>query len=161
MRGRKPTPTVLKLVHGNPGKRKIPDNLFTPKAQKPSCPRHIKGVARKEWNRITKILSGVITDADRGALAMLCVNWAHHVEAIEQMQKLVDAGGPTALLVKSPSGYPMQSPWLSIANRSQEMYAKLCTEFGLTPSSRTRVAMNPGNNKPQPNSSWGQFKKES
>jgi P27 family predicted phage terminase small subunit len=43
------------------------------------------------------------------------------------------------MLVKSPSGYAIQNPWLSIANKAFDQMMKLMTEFGMTPSSRSRV----------------------
>lgn len=41
-------------------------------------------------------------------------------------------------VVKSPSGYPIQSPYLAIANKAHEQMTKLLAEFGMTPSSRSR-----------------------
>lgn len=42
-------------------------------------------------------------------------------------------------MVKAPSGFPVQSPFLAIANKALEQMTKLMIEFGMTPSSRTRV----------------------
>lgn len=158
-RGRKPTPTHLKLIHGNPGHRPIPLDQFTPIAKCPDCPTHLIGEARKEWDRVTAVLTGVISDCDRGALAMLCTSWARHLEAEQEMAKMAIAGG-TGLLIKSPKGYPIQSPWLSISNRAHEMYSKMCVEFGLTPSSRTRVSKNASRTPEdigRTSEGWGQF----
>lgn len=153
MRGRKPVPTVLKLVRGNPGRRPIPIDEFTPIAKKPACPRHLKAEARKEWNRLTKILKGVVSDADRTCLSLLCTAWARHLEA----EAKLEADG--AVLI-SPKGYPLQSPWLAISNRAHDMHVKLCVEFGLTPSSRTRVSKNasrPMEDISRKAQGWGQF----
>lgn len=139
-RGRKPTPTHLRLVRGNPSKRPIPINDLRLPSARPACPRHLTGEARKEWNRLVRLLPGVITHADRGALTMICTTWARFIEAELAIKALAEkSGGGTGLFVKSPKGYPMQSPWLAVSNRAQEMYARLCVEFGLTPSARTRV----------------------
>ena len=43
------------------------------------------------------------------------------------------------LVFKSPTGYPQQSPWLSIANKQLEILARYLTEVGLSPSSRQRL----------------------
>jgi len=96
---------------------------------------------------------------------MVCTTWGRYLEAENQIKAMADqAGGGSGLFVKSPKGYPMQSPWLAVSNRAQEMYAKLCVEFGLTPSSRTRVpgaTMEPaqlrGAESAKPG--WGQFKR--
>ena len=43
-------------------------------------------------------------------------------------------------MVKSPEkGFPMKSPYLSIADQALETMRKLMFEFGLTPSSRSRI----------------------
>jgi P27 family predicted phage terminase small subunit len=54
------------------------------------------------------------------------------VHANRQIQEF----GP---LVKAPSGYPMQSPFLAIANKAFDQMRAMLTEFGMTPSSRTKV----------------------
>ncbi len=38
-----------------------------------------------------------------------------------------------------PSGYIQQNPWLTISNKQLELMAKLMSELGLSPVSRTRV----------------------
>jgi len=46
-------------------------------------------------------------------------------------------------VIKSPSGFPIQSPYLAIANKAMDQMTKLLTEFGMSPSSRTCVAVAP------------------
>lgn len=162
MRGRKPTPTVLKLIRGNPGRRKIPIDEFQPEAAIPECPPHIIGAARDEWDRVTKLLSQVICEADRGALSMLCTAWGRYVEAEKQINLMAEHGVGAGLFIKAPkSNYAMQSPWLAVSNRAIELHTKLCLEFGLTPSARTRVSTNnvrpKGGGKGPDSGGWGQF----
>lgn len=76
---------------------------------------------------------GLLTIADRAALAAYCQSWARWFEAEEQLQK-------TPPLLKTPSGYVQQSPWLSIANKQLELMGRYMSELGLTPSARTRLA---------------------
>ena len=47
MKGRKPTPTHLKLVKGNPGKRKLPINEPKPARDFPDVPHHLSGLRRQ------------------------------------------------------------------------------------------------------------------
>ena len=91
-------------------------------------------MARVEWERITPILEalGLLSPLDRSALAAYCQTYARWVAAEMAMQ-----GMP--LVFKSPTGYPQQSPWLSIANKQLEILARYLTEFGLSPSSRQRL----------------------
>ena len=52
----------------------------------------------------------------------------------------------SGLLLKTPSGYVQQSPLLGIVNNCTDTVIKLSREFGLTPSSRSRlqVTQDPG-----------------
>ena len=133
--GRKPKPTAIRLLQGNPGKRPLNTAEPMPAPKIPSPPDHIKGEARKEWFRISKQLHelGLLTEIDRAALAAYCVAWGRWVEAEEQLTKY-------GTVIKSPDkGWLVQSPYLSIANRAMDQMAKLLTEFGMSPSSRSRV----------------------
>lgn len=142
MRGRKATPTNLKLIRGNPGKRPLRLDEFRPESAIPSCPRHLKGEAKKEWKRITEELFKyrMISEVDRGPLAMLCTLWGRYVMAEEMIEKAAaQAPGSAGLFVKSPNNFPIVSPWLAVSNKSIEQYNRLCAEFGLTPASRVRA----------------------
>ena len=49
------------------------------------------------------------------------------------------------LLIKAPSGYPIVNPYLSIANKAMLQIRAFLTEFGMTPSSRSRISAQPPN----------------
>ena len=51
-RGRKPKPTAMKELEGNPGKH--PMNTSEPKPNKkaPACPKWLEPEAKKEWRRL-------------------------------------------------------------------------------------------------------------
>lgn len=102
----------------------------------PRCPPHLNAVARKEWRRLATPLfeMGVLSVTDRAALAGYCAAWARWVEAEEHLAK-----GPP--LLKTPSGYVQQSPWLGIANKQLEIMARFMAELGLTPSARARLRL--------------------
>jgi P27 family predicted phage terminase small subunit len=80
---------------------------------------------------------GVLTQIDRAALAAYCSAWARWCEAEGEIRK-------HGLLIKTPNNYPAQNPYLAIANRAQEIMLKVAVEFGMTPSSRTRIKVNGG-----------------
>lgn len=46
-------------------------------------------------------------------------------------------------MIKAPSGFPVQSPYLSIANRQTEFMMRIASEFGFTPASRSRISTPP------------------
>ena len=49
--GRKPTPTTLKELKGNPGRRPLNEAEPKPAARLPSPPAHLSRSARREWRR--------------------------------------------------------------------------------------------------------------
>jgi P27 family predicted phage terminase small subunit len=134
MRGRKPTPTKLKLLRGNPGKRKLPREP-EPQSMIPDCPPHLDALARAEWQRIVPELAALnlLTGLDRAALAAYCQAWSRWIAAEQQLQ----AQGAVIL---APSGYPIQNPQLAIANKALAQLRAFAAEFGLSPASRSRVA---------------------
>src|SRR3954453_5081688 len=136
LRGPAPKPTAIKRLEGNPGKRKLIEAEPTPALGAPECPDHLDDVARKEWDRLTSVLVAmkVLTQADYIALANLCQAYSTLVNAQKQMNK-------TGILYKSKSGYIQQSPLLGIIHTQTTIVNNLLREFGLTPSSRTRVAI--------------------
>jgi hypothetical protein len=46
-------------------------------------------------------------------------------------------------MVRSPTGYPIQSPYLAMANRQAELMMRIASEFGFTPASRSRISAPP------------------
>ena len=101
----------------------------------PDCPPHLSEVAQAEWDRVAETLHeiGVLTKIDRAALAAYCQSYGRWVEAEEQMKK-------TPAMLKTPSGYVQQSPWMSVANKQLEIMGRYVTELGMTPAARRRVA---------------------
>ena len=134
MRGRRPKPTRIKALTGNPGKRPLNPHEPRPEPALPECPPELSSAAQREWARLTAELSklGLITNLDRGALATYCGAYALWAEATEQVNKY-------GSMVKSPTGFPIQSPYLAIANRQAEIMMRIASEFGFTPASRSRI----------------------
>jgi P27 family predicted phage terminase small subunit len=133
-RGPKNKPTKLKLIEGNPGHRPINKREPQPNNSKPKCPSHIMEdkEARLEWHRAIRLLYdiGLVTQVDRAALACYCQAYSRWIEAERNIREF-------GLIVSSPKGYPMQSPFLAIANKAMEQMKSFLTEFGMTPSSRS------------------------
>ena len=135
MRGRKPKPTALKILYGNPGKRRLNKNEPKPPLEIPDPPDHLNDVAKKEWFRITKLLSqlGLISQLDMAGVAAYCVAFDRWAQAEKKVAK-------HGFIVMSPDKkFPMTSPYLSVAERAMEAMRKMLSEFGLTPSSRARL----------------------
>jgi P27 family predicted phage terminase small subunit len=138
MRGRRPKPTRIKALTGNPGKRPLNVHEPRPEPALPECPTELNPAAQREWARLTGELAklNLITQLDRGALATYCAAYAMWAEAQEQINKY-------GAMVKSPTGFPIQSPYLAIANRQTEIMMRIASEFGFTPASRSRISAPP------------------
>jgi P27 family predicted phage terminase small subunit len=138
MRGRRPKPTSLKLLTGNPGRRPLNYTEPRPEASVPSCPDELGETARREWNRLVgeRASLKLPTNFDRAALAAYCCAYALGAEATEATQKF-------RVMIKSPSGYPVQSPYVSVANRQAEIMMRIASEFGFTSASRSRISAHP------------------
>lgn len=134
MRGRKPKPTAIKEMEGNPGKRALNKKEPKPDKQIPTCPDHLKGVARQEWERITQELFalGIISKLDRASLAICCTAYADYVKACEKLETEGE-------VIISDKGGAYQNPWMAIKKRSMDQVVKFYAEFGMTPSGRSRV----------------------
>jgi P27 family predicted phage terminase small subunit len=131
---------MLKVLSGNPGKRPLNEREPAALQGVPECPDWLDDEAQAEWRRITVDLAemGLLSKADRPALAAYCTAWSRWVDAEAQVKKY-------GTVVKSPDkGFPMKSPYLSIADQTMETMRKLMVEFGLTPSSRSRIRVPAG-----------------
>src|SRR3990167_3655274 len=119
MAGRKPTPTAMKLLAGNPGKRPLNRRAPKPTLGVPPCPKWLSLEARKEWRWVVKELAqaGVLSRIDRTMLAVYCHLVAEFVQAAAKGESVIPA---------------------KIAQ-----IRALASEFGLTPSSRARLSTLP------------------
>jgi len=133
-RGRKPKPTALKLLEGNPGKRPINVNEPIPPKGDIKCPSWLLPEAKKEWKRLAPALEamGVLTMADEKAFCGYCQAYARWKEA----EEFITQDGS---IFKTPSGYVQQVPQVSIAQQNLKIMQSFCSEFGLTPATRARI----------------------
>ena len=134
--GRRPKPTALKVLAGNPGNRPLNKAEPRPRAVLPKCPPVLQGEAKSEWRRMARKLYdlGLLSEIDGAALTTYCLTWA----------RLVDAEGKLrqhGTVVISPNGFPVQSPYLNVATKATEQLVRILVEFGMTPSSRSRIQL--------------------
>ena len=133
-RGRKPTPTAIKELEGNPGKRPLNDAEPKPQKKAPACPKWLDAEAKKEWRRLAKTMEamGVLTEVDMAAFAGYCQAYARWKQAEE---RITDRG----LVMRTPSGYAQQVPYISIAQQYLRLMNQFAEQFGLTPAARSRI----------------------
>jgi P27 family predicted phage terminase small subunit len=133
MRGRPPIPDEIKVAAGTYRKDRS-HTAVDAGGTAPQPPKKLSAAARAFWKYYAPLLSerGILKLQDREALAVYCTAAARRAQAEEQIAK-------TGEVVKSPSGYPIQNPWLAIANKAGEQMRQWGAELGITPAARTRV----------------------
>ena len=133
-RGRKPTPSAIRKLEGNPGHRPINQKEPKPQKKAPACPKWLSEDARKEWRRLAKKLEalGVLTELDLAVFATYCDAFAKWKEADEFLTQ-------RGLFFITPSGYPQQFPQVAIAQNYAKLMNKCGEQLGLTPSARSRI----------------------
>lgn len=134
--GRPPIPTKLHILHGNPGKRQLNEYEPQPEEIAPDCPGHLNEDARAEWARLSEELSalGLLTRLDRAVMTAYCQAVADYLEA----QRHLDA---EPKIYKTETGYPVMTPWKAVQIQALEQMRKFGTELGLSPASRSRIAV--------------------
>lgn len=141
MIGRKPKPTHLKLIQGNPGKRPLNVSEPLPQGNLNVPPDWLTPDQQAGWAYAVEASPrGLLKCLDRSALTVWVVAEDLHRQATV-------AVGKFGLITKSPNkGQPMQNPYLPIINRQAQIMLKAASELGFTPSSRSRVQVSDGGN---------------
>lgn len=136
MAGRKPLPTQLKLVKGTARPHRLNPDEPKPVVATPPPPDHLDEATAAKFTEMAELLArhGVMTELDVGALARYVVIWRRWLEAEAEVKRR----GP---VVKTVGGNIIQNPFLAVANKCLAQMGQIESEFGLTPSSRTRVRM--------------------
>lgn len=145
MAGRRPKPTHLKVVSGNPGKRAINKKEPKPARETPSCPAHLSDTSKVAWGRLCVLLDrmGVLTEADALALERLCDCYAEILECRE----LIARDGRTYSSIRgigdedSPIEQVLMkaNPAVAMLADADRRFKGYLVEFGLTPAARSKV----------------------
>ena len=151
MRGRKPKPSAIKKLEGNPGKRPIKEDIACEIPAEITDPPRIlqkienetmKAEAIAEWNRVAPMLVQirVLKALDVNTLARYCIAWAQYVDAALNTLKY-------GSLLKSKTGQPYYSPFFNQQRTLDGALTSLGALFGLDPSSRSRFDVQEGKEK--------------
>lgn len=150
MSGRRRIPTKLHILHGNPGKKNLKKQVEQEpqpniQSEVPSPPRILtkNKIARKEWKRIAPELHrlGLLSDIDLKALEVYCIIYSQWVDAIDDLRI-----NGLMLQIRNKDGNLLsikRSPSFDIAAQCADKLRACLSDFGMTPSSRSRVKVAP------------------
>ncbi len=102
----------------------------------PEPPDHLDERAKAKFTQVAEMLArhGIMTELDANAIARFAVVWCRWIDAEAEIKKR----GP---VVKTTADNVIQNPFLAVANKCLLQMAQIESEFGLTPSSRSRIRM--------------------
>lgn len=145
-RGPAPDPTVVRLLKGNPGRRPLNKDEPVPPAGIAKPPQWLKGRSHQVWELLAPILARmkVLSSADAHALALLCDAYAEYLDARDVVRKdgatyesrhfqMDEAGHTVEKVMIRPR------PEVAMAQDAWKRVRQMMQEFGLTPSSRSRI----------------------
>lgn len=137
MRGAKPAPTKLKLLKGEPNKKRINDKEPNPRPDFPEVPDFLDDIAKEEYARLGKELYdlGLLTNLDRTALASYAQAYSLWVRYSKELE------GSGLILYSEKNGIPYVSPKAVMVQSQVKSMMKILSEFGMTPSSRSRITV--------------------
>lgn len=144
--GRHAKPTALKVLQGNPGKRKLEKKAPTPASLEvtPNPPEWLGEWAAEMWETIAPWLTqtGIMTRTDTHNLAVFCAAY----DRWRQAEAEVAAKGITVVDAK---GVLKKNPACTVINEALRQLASFGAALGLDPASRARLMGSGGNDKPE------------
>ena len=140
MKGRKPKPTYLRVLDGRASHSAKP-NADEPQPvgelEAHSPPAWLSPAQQDGWRYAMRHAPpGMLKRLDQSCLTVWVVSEERHQDAAVKVSQL-------GSLLKGKSGTPYQNPYLAIMNKQAIIMMKAAAELGFTPSSRTRVRIEP------------------
>lgn len=138
MSGPPPTPTALKILRGNPGKRRLNRHEPKPTPSAIEPPAWLRGdrvalaIWREEAPRLLQL--GLLGHVDRLLFAALCERAAVYRRAAKKLR--------SGLTHKTPGGR-IQRPEAHIARAALDGLRQLAGVFGMSPADRSRLMVEP------------------
>lgn len=138
MKGRKPKPTAKKKLTGNPGRRPINAREPKPPSGAPAMPE-LDDEGQRIWSQLAEQLQqmGVLTVADGAALELL----SDAISEWRAARKIIRESGATYTAFTEHGEIIRSRPEVAQAADAMKRIRSLITEFGLTPSSRSRIQL--------------------
>ena len=132
----KKTPTKLRVLRGNPGRRPLPENEPAP-ISGDHPPAYLLVAEKKWWRRHAPAFErlGLLTEADESMFAMLCRRLAGAAELEKDIRK-------HGWSYQTPNGIWRPRPEVKMLQDCRKHIVSIWSEFGGSPSSRAKLAKN-------------------
>jgi phage terminase small subunit len=128
-----------RLLDGNPGKRPIPVDVFTPEGA-PFVPDHLSEDARKCAEFIIRTFrTKRLSAPDSYGLAAFATAWAWHKRATHALST-----PGFAPIVTRKSGSQIPNPWFRILNEQSRVMLSWAQKLYLTPADRAQLGLTVG-----------------
>ena len=135
-RGRKPKPTAVKQLTGNPGKRPLARREPKPKTAVKKPYGLGQGLQARFWDEHAPELERlqILTGVDAAAFRLMAEHYALAVRAAVELR------GEDSLTVEGRDG-PKKNPLVQVLRDQSAAFKSYATEFGMTPSARARLQL--------------------
>lgn len=125
-------PDAVRRREGYAGHSRPPEPEPEPPPYEGGPPKHLEGVARAQWVRVSALLKelDILTEADTETLEVYCVAYAAFRKATDMLKR--------GQVIKTPFGQ-QRSPWAAVQKDNWTMMEKAGSKLGLSPVDRTRL----------------------
>lgn len=138
--GRARKPTHLRLVSGTRDKRpsKLREAEPKPRGDLAEAPGWLEPRHREVWADVVEAApSGLLKRIDGAMLEGWVIAYCIREAATKKLKD-------TPMVLKTPNGAAVQSPYIGIVNRQTVIMKSLAAEMGFSPAARTRIALDEG-----------------
>lgn len=142
MKDRKPSADYLRLIP-SPEAAADPEKPDTPRPDQPKrrpapAIKAPAGLSKRAKAEYVRAATELVRTAKWSVLfvqplAAYAASWDRWLQARGRLKKLDD------LVVLTPNGYPVQSPWYTIANKERDFMLRIAGDLGFTVVSQARV----------------------
>jgi len=132
-RGRKPLPTVVKELNGNPGKRPLNKSEPRPDGALKTAPSSLTPAQAIIWKNTLKLApAGLLTPVDSSVVERFCI-------ALDSLKKANTALAERGSLTVIEDGKVKVAPEVTIIAKMDAVLRGCTASMGFDPSSRSRL----------------------
>ena len=135
-----------------PGKRPLRKDEPQPKTARRAIPEGLDELGKKKWKSLSRRLLrlNILSEIDTDQLLLYCDYWSMRQRAREDLAKIMASAaesGNSGMMLKRKTAagdpYLSPNPLIRVINSLTDRLNRMLVEFGMTPSSRSRIAMLP------------------